>query len=158
MSDSLKRGKEVALRFLVYRDRSTMEIRDHLTKKGFSTPTIQSTVLYLTENNYLNDGRFVENWALSRIRGKKFGKFRVQQELAKKGLPQELVEEQLEKVYGEVDEMELARQCAQIRWNTIKDPDIEKNKRRLAQYLQRRGFSSDIVFSVLKQLPDNSQE
>jgi len=46
--------------------------------------------------------------------------------------------------------MELAVQCARKKWITLKSFEEKKKKRLLVQYLQRKGFSSNIIYQSVK--------
>ncbi|MBT6717558.1 MAG: regulatory protein RecX [Nitrospina sp.] len=154
--ESLKRAKSHALRYLSYRDRSKWEITEHLKKKEHPHPVIQQTLDYLTELNYLNDQRFALQWGQYKINKKKLGKNRLYVELLNKGIDKEILENTINTLYEDNPEIELAAQCARKKWNTLKGVEEEKKKRRLVQYLQRRGFSADIIYNSLGKLIDSN--
>ena len=153
--EPLKRAKAHALRYLSYRDRSKWELGQYLEKKEHSPPVIQQTLDYLTELNYINDQRFALQWGQYKINKKKLGRKRLYLELLGKGIEKDTIEETLIALYEDNPEMDLAAQCAQKKWATLKGIEKEKKKQRLAQYLQRRGFSSDIIYKSLKTLTDS---
>jgi regulatory protein len=71
-------------------------------------------------------------------------------ELRRKGVAPELVEEALERI-GEDKELEMALDLAtrKLGGASVSDPE---SKRKLAGFLQRRGFHWDIVSRVLDRL------
>ncbi|NIQ02971.1 MAG: hypothetical protein GWM98_09010 [Nitrospinaceae bacterium] len=145
-----QRARSLALRYLSYRDRSEAETAEYLGKKGCEDTCRDRALAFLKEHNYLNDRRFAEHWARSRVQNKQFGRYRVQQELIGKGLARDLVEETLDDVYGTVDERDLARAVVDKKLPALRDLDPAKRKRRLAGLLQRKGFSGDIIYQVLE--------
>ena len=132
----LKRARNRALRYLSYRDRSESEMRTYLMDKDFPPPIVDQTIAYLKNLRYIDDPRFARQWGRMRIEGKQFGKFRLQQELRQKGLNAELIENTLQELYGDVDEVDLARTSVEKKMNGWKHLDKIKQKRRLAQFLQ----------------------
>ncbi len=148
----IKRARNRALRYLSYRDRSESEMRTYLAGKDFLQPIIDQTVSYLTDLGYINDARFARLWGRMRIEGKQFGKFRLQQDLRQKGLNPELIEETLRELYGDVDEVDLARTSAEKKLKGWKHLEKTRQKRRLAQFLQRRGFSGETIYRVMEDL------
>ena len=152
MPDSFKEAKALALRFLSYRDRSEQEVKSHLAKKEFSPAIATRVIEWLVDLNYLNDHRFAQQWGRFRLESKKWGKYRLKQELLSKGLDPELVDETLHNLYNKVDELELALSCVGKKLPAMKGLDLQKKRRRIAQFLQRRGFGGDAVFKVLDQL------
>ena len=71
-------------------------------------------------------------------------------ELLNKGINKEILESALETLYEDNSEAELAIQCARKKLNSLKGIKEEKKKRRLIQYLKRKGFSADIIYQSLK--------
>jgi len=157
-SEELKKAKAIALRYLSYRDRSEFEIREHLRRKEFCKSNIQETVRWLTRLGYLNDERFALNWSRSRISAKKFGEYRLRRELTAKGLATAIIEQTLQLVYSENNEWDLAQSLAQKKLSQFKGVDSKSKSRRLAQYLQRKGFPSDTVFKTVQQLIPNNHD
>ena len=150
--ESFKKAKAHALQYLSYRDRSKWELSQYLGKKEHSPPVIQKTLDYLTELNYVDDQRFALQWGQYKINKNKLGKNRLYFELLGKGVNKETIEGILNTLYVENPEMELAVQCARKKWITLKSFEEKKKKRLLVQYLQRKGFSSDIIYQSLMTL------
>ena len=148
--ESFKKAKAHALKYLSYRDRSKWELSQYLSKKEHSPPVIQKTLNYLTELNYVDDQRFALKWGQYRINKNKIGKNRLYMELLGKGIKKETIEDILNTLYQKNPEMELAVQCASKKWITLKSFEEKKKKRLLVQYLQRKGFSSNIIYQSVK--------
>ena len=153
---SLKKAKAQALQYLSYRDRSKWELSQYLGKKEHSPPVIKKTLDYLTELNYVNDHRFALQWGQYKINKNKIGKNRLYMELLGKGVNKETIQGILNTLYEENPEMGLAVQCARKKWITLKSFEEKKKKRLLVQYLQRKGFSSDIIYQSLMTLAKSS--
>ena len=153
---AFKKAKAHALQYLSYRDRSKWELSQYLGKKEYSPPVIQKTLDYLTELNYVDDHRFALRWGQYKINKNKLGKNRLYFELLGKGVNKETIEGILNTLYEENPEMELAVQCARKKWITLKSFEEKKKKRLLVQYLQRKGFSSDIIYQSLMTLAKSS--
>ncbi len=147
-----KKATPVAIRYLSYRDRSCKEVTAHLTKKGFSETAVQKTVSYLTRLGYLDDERLALSWGRLRIDAKKIGARRLRSELVARGLSKEIVEQALATLFSEVDEWQLALSSARKKLSTMKDVDYEKKRRRLIQFLQRKGFAGDTVMQAVREL------
>ena len=149
-----KKAKAHAFRFISYRDRSNWELAQYLKKKEFSHPVIQQTLDYLTELNYINDQRFALQWSQFKINKNKIGRSRLHMELSSKGIDRAIIEKTLNAIYEDNPEKDLAEQCARKKWISLKGVEKEKKKQRLVQFMQRRGFSSDIIYQSLKTLTE----
>ena len=146
----IKTAKNQALRYLSYRDRSTLEVTQYLKKKEHPQPIIQQALDALIELNYVNDQRFALEWGRYKINKQKLGKNRLYAELLNKGIDKEVLESTLAILYEDNPENELAIQCARKKMNSLQGVEEAKKKRRLIQYLKRRGFSADIVYQSIK--------
>ena len=153
--ESFKKAKGHAIRFLSYRDRSNWELAQYLKKKEYSHPVIQQTLDYLAEINYINDQRFALQWSQFQINKKKIGRSRLYFELSGKGIDKALIEKTLNTIYEDNPEKDIAAQCARKKWVSLKGMEKEKKKQRLVQFMQRRGFSSDIIYQSLKTLTES---
>jgi regulatory protein len=112
---------------------------------------MDAVIVRLKDLNYLSDERFAENYTRVRKEHEKFGRRRVQQDLMMKGVGKELVASTLESAYEDVDEVTLARQY--IARKRIKQPsgaNAQKETVRVMNRLLRAGFSSNVIFKVLR--------
>jgi regulatory protein len=151
-SDELKKARSKAFRYLSYRDRSSREMVEYLNQKGYSRSIVRKTLDRLTELGYIDDERFGVSWGQSRVSSKKFGPRRLKQELLAKGLSDEIVDRTLATLYAEVDEEELARRCAEKKVSSLRGLDVDVQRRRLAQFLQRKGYPATIVYKILDEM------
>ena len=87
---NLEKGKEYALYLLGYRDRSKNEIVKKLKEKNYDEEVIEEVICYLKEKNLLDDQKFAKEWANYSIK-KGFSRKRVEQELRKKGVEEEII-------------------------------------------------------------------
>ena len=149
--DPGKRALACALRILTRRDCSTAELTRKLGDRGIVDPLAGEVVARLQEAGYLDDRRFARQWAESAVRsGRGYGP-RLRLELIRRGVPAEIVAGVLAAVAADYDESEtlgalLARKFAGF--NPAAAPDREK--RRVMQYLQRRGFSTAAIFQAFR--------
>jgi len=112
---------------------------------------MDAVVVRLKELNYLSDARFAEDYTRVRKENEKFGRRRVQQDLAMKGVEKELVAATLETAYEDVDEVVLARQyIARKRMKQPSGENAPKETVRAMNRLMRAGFSSNAIFKVLR--------
>lgn len=120
---------------------------------------IDAVVVRLKELNYLSDTRFAADYTRVRKEHEKFGKRRVQQDLAMKGVGKELVAETIAAAYEDVDEVTLAREyVAKKRMKQPSGANAQKETVRVMNRLMRAGFSSNAIFKVLRawKLPEEA--
>jgi len=147
--DESKKARRLAIKYLVYRDRSRKEMVCYLNKKGFSIRIVGEVLSFLLENNYINDERFAMQFGKSRIENKKIGKLLLKQELKIKGIESQTIKNSLHLLYKKYNEKEIALACAKKKILSYSSNSTEKVMARLARFLQRKGFPRDIVYEVV---------
>ena len=150
--EAFKKAKNQALKYLSYRDRSKWEINQYLEQKQHSHLVIQQTLEYLENLDYVDDQRFAMQWGQFNINKKKLGRNRLYRELLNKGIDRETLENILRTLYENNPEVQLAKECASKKWESLKGVEEDKKKRRLFQHLKRRGFPTDIIYQSLIKL------
>lgn len=99
--------------------------------------------------NYLNDETFARNWARSRAETRGYGPKRIEQELSTKGIGQDLIREVVGETFGQGDESAKAKSLLKKKFKSEQFDD-PKTLRRAVGFLQRRGYSSKVIFDLLK--------
>lgn len=132
---------KIALFYLKFRPRSVFEVEKKLQSKGIAPGEIKKTISVLKKNKLLNDAEFAKMWVRDRNLLKPTGSYLLRLELKKLGISEDIIEAAL----TEQDEAKLARQALESK-SRYRQADFEKK----ASFLQRRGFSIEIIYKVLK--------
>lgn len=149
-----KRAKDYAFRLLSLRARSCAEIRDRLKGRGYDTRVAEEVIADLQRVGLLNDGEFAREWVRDRLHNRPKGKWVLQQELQRKGIAPELIEQVIEKAFREVDEVELATELLRQRIERYRSLDRIKARRRMTDFLARRGFSWEVIKAAVENVED----
>ncbi len=145
-----REAEGVALRYLGIRDRTEHEVRTHLEKKGFHSQAVEEAVSKLRGWGYLDDARVALAMARDRIERSHWGPARLALELGRRGIPPSVVEAVLLQVMEGGSEEQLASSAARRYLRAHPSSTGEQGMRRLAGFLVRRGFSSDVIGRVVK--------
>jgi regulatory protein len=145
----LTRARNAAYRLLTYRPRSRAELIRKLQDREIDDAVIDAVLVDLERLGYVNDRQFAGQWAASRARLSGFGRRRIELELRNKGVDRELVSETLAEVLGPDAELETAKAVAAKKLNALANVDRETRRRRLSGFLERKGFSYEIIRAVL---------
>jgi regulatory protein len=142
-------GLECALRFLGYRPRSAAEVYNHLISRGYSPAAAAGTLEKLQSLSYLNDATFARDWAASKFKSRGYGPKRIEQELRSKGICETLIRDVLRETCDPRCEAERARALLGKKFESqnLTDPKVV---RRAVGFLRRRGYSSEVIFALLK--------
>ena len=144
------RAKNVAYRYLSYRPRSHAEVEKKLRDKGFGDVTVRTVLSNLTRLDYVDDEKFADQWAQSRVRLRGLGRRRIERELIDKGVDRETARRALDGVLTADLEIETAKRAVERKLASMRALDRETRRRRLAGFLERKGFSFAVIRHFIK--------
>lgn len=130
-----------ALRLLARREHSRQELARKLAPHAESAEGVEVLLRELQEKKQLSDERFATERA--RVLSRKFGAARIRQDLKSKGVSEEISG----RLVSNSEEMEKARTILERKYREPAASREERAKR--MRFLQSRGFSSEIIFSLL---------
>jgi len=146
-----KSVKAAAMRFLKIRPRSIGELKEKLVIKGFLKDEIEVVVQQLIASGLLDDRAFTKSWINYRL-ARPFGFRRIIQELKVKGVDQDIIDQAIADFDDDYNPEKVALELAQRRCQRQPAIDPLKKKKRVLDFLLRRGFDVDIAMKVLKKL------
>jgi len=146
--DSKERAYQQAMLFLSYRARSEKEIRQNLLKHEYSEDVVEGTLQRLRESGLANDNEFARAWVENRSTFRPRSRRALTMELRQKGLDVETVNAAV----SEVDESALAYETARKRAPRLKGLEWSEFRKKLSEYLARRGFPYSVITSTVTQL------
>ena len=145
-----KDPKSYALKLLSIRLRSEEELRRRLKRKGFREEDIDKAIKDLKETGLLNDREFAEAFYESKSK-RLWSSSLIASHLKRFGISGEIIEEVLRSKEDEALKEEIVEKMkSMVERSSLKDED--KVRRRLYNYLRRRGFSHSFIMDVLKEI------
>ena len=148
LNDEAREGLERALKFIDYRPRSSGETTDRLRRCGYSGATIRVVIKYLEACGLLDDREFARVYLGEMLR-KGYGYHRVRDELLKKRLNRELVDDMMED-YPIDEEIDRAVKIASRLSKRIVADDPSKLSRKMVGYMMRKGYSRQIAVEAYR--------
>ena len=146
MSES-ERAYLSGLRLLSYRSRSRLEMRQRLSKR-FSEEAVAEAVSRLEESGYLDDASFARSWKEGREDHKPRSATLIRRELRYRGVSNELAES----VTAGMDDEASAYEAGRRRLSALRGVDKRTFRRRMGNYLRRRGFATGLVIRTVDRL------
>jgi regulatory protein len=146
--DSRERAWGQALLFLSYRARSESEIRQNLSKHEIAEAVIEETLERLRRDGFANDKKFASAWVENRSTFHPRGRRALALELRQKGIDDSTIESALK----EVDEEALAYQAGQKKANKLKVLEWSEFRKKMSEFLARRGFSFSVIAPIVARL------
>lgn len=142
------------LKFLNRRPHTTFEIKTKLFKKGFKSLQINSAIEKASELKLLNDKNTAEIY-ISELLHKGYGKHKITQAMKQKGISNDTILELTSNLCKDEQEKEKAYDIFYKKLNLLKKNKSlteQKIKERLFRFMQGKGFSNDIIFTLLRKI------
>ena len=144
------KGKNKALNILSKASQSEKKMREKL-KDDFEEDTIDDIVYFLKKYNFINDNELASKIVTTNVNLNKYGKNKIKQNLYNKGLEKSSIDEAISEIDQDV-EFENALYLAEKRYERVKKEDPKKAYAKVANHLAYKGFSYDIIKSVLNKI------
>ena len=146
-ADTFRKAKERALHLLTDRDYCFVELYNKL-EKNYPHEICLSVCRKMAEMGFVNDAAYAEKFARQLFEIKKFGMYRAKQEMKRRGLPENVIENALEP-YNDRDDI-LERLEALVDKKYARYLNDDKGVKKVKSALVRLGYSYDEVNIVLK--------
>ncbi len=152
---------QYAVRTVAGRGLSASEMRRKLALRAAQREDVDRVVAALQDAGALNDERFAESFAASRLENRGFGRMRVLRDLRARQVSPRTAEEAVTSAYGETDETALIEHYIAKKFRG-KDMPVylaeEKNLASAFRKLRTAGFSPGNSIRVLKKYSQRAEE
>ena len=152
--DNRERALQQAYLFLSYRARSQDEIRNNLRKHEYPEAVIEETLERLGQDGFANDKQFARAWVENRNTFRPRGRRALAMELRQKGIDDETIQSTLEGL----DEETLAYEAGLKKASRLRVLEWGDFRKKLGDFLSRRGFSYSVSTSTAKRRWDEMHE
>ncbi|WP_430928336.1 regulatory protein RecX [Polaribacter marinivivus] len=146
--DEIKRKLE---QYCVYQDRCHKEVEQKMREYNLIPEAKEMILLSLLQDNFLNEERFAKSFARGKFRIKHWGKQRIVRELKFRDISSNNIKTALK----EIDEQEYLKTIYSItekRNEAISEPNIYKRKRKLIDFLMRKGYENELIYKTVDEV------
>jgi len=140
-SDHFHRCLNAAYQYLSYRPRSEAEVSGRLKRRGFDGDCIEAVVARLKERGLVDDVAFAQFWKENRESFSPRSQRLTKLELRRMGVVSDIIEQ----VVDDVDDGDSAYRAALGKTRHWPLSDYQSFRRRLGEYLRRRGFNYEVI-------------
>ncbi len=150
--------KQAAYAYISYKPRTARQVHIKLVHKGYTPEEAAIAVEFLQDLGYVDDADYARRFARDYLRRKAVSTAKLRQELANRGISNPMIEQTCSELFAEQDAHELnldqARQAVQKKLRSATKMKTtatapEKRRQALVSYLQRQGFSWEVIRTVL---------
>ncbi|MFD1094768.1 regulatory protein RecX [Salegentibacter chungangensis] len=152
-SYTIKEATIKLMQFCAYRDRSHKEVEDKLKEMRMIPAAQELIIMRLMQEDFLNEERFARSFVRGKFRIKKWGRVRIKQELKMREISSPVIRMAMTEI-NEEDYRETLSELAEKKLNSISEPNSFKKKKKLSDFLLRKGYEANLVFDSVNSLTD----
>lgn len=145
--------KSYLLKLLARRDHSRRELLNKASRKEYPREVILSALDELDQKGYLNEDSFAEKFIADKYNLNQWGPAKIRAHLIKKGVSKAVIEGKIDAFF---EERELKSTFLNLvlkrKRRFLKEEDLYKRKKKVFDYLNRKGFTPDSIFSHIDEL------
>jgi len=150
-SYTLKEATLKLMQYCAYRDRSQKEVEEKLLEMRMIPAAREEIIIKLMQEGFLNEERFARSFVRGKFRIKKWGRYRITQELKLREISSPIIKLAMTEI-EEADYKTTLYSLAEKKLNLLTEPDKFKRKKKLSDYLIRKGYESSLVYEVTEDL------
>ena len=154
---SIKEAINKIEHFCAYQERCHEEVVQKLRTMKMDSEEIDTIMVHLISDNFLNEERFACSFARGKHRIKHWGKIRIINELKSKKITQTLINIALKEISSE-EYATTFHTLAERNWESIRETNLLKKRKKFCDYMLRRGFESNLVFEKVKELENLKED
>lgn len=138
--------------YCAYQERSHFDVKNKLFELGVWSKYHDSITASLIEDDYLNEERFAIQFVGGYFRTKQWGRVKIKHALKQKQVSDYCIRKGMKEI-GESDYRATLKKLAEQKLRTLKsEKNIFTKKRKLQDSLLRKGFETEYVSRVIKDL------
>lgn len=134
-----------------YQDRCYKEVEEKLKNFTLIPAAKEQVMIFLIENNYINEERFAKSFARGKHNYKYWGKNRIALELKFRAISKKNIELALAEIPNEIY-LNNFHQLAEKHWDSIKEKKGPKKNKKFVDFLLRKGYESPLIYEKLQEL------
>jgi regulatory protein len=157
--EAARRARSKALQYLTGKPRTAEEVRRNLRKNDHSETAIEDALAWLREHDYVDDAAYAQRYAQQRFDSKGYGPRRIRHELKKRGVDKRHTDRALDEAIERDEALEHARSHARKRLSRLErdEPNPWKRRKKLSDYLLRRGFTHGMIREVVREVAEREE-
>lgn len=148
---TINEAKKKVEGYCAYQERCHLEVTTKLRTMRMIPEAIDLITTHLIQNDFLNEERFSRSYARGKFNVKNWGKTKIVSELRRRNISKYNIKLAMEEI-DEEDYIQKLDLIARKRLIQIKEVNLQKRKKKLANYLLYRGWEINLVYSKISEL------
>lgn len=144
-------AKKKLEQYCAYQERCHKEVQQKLKDMQMIPEAIDQIIGHLLEHNFLNEERFAKTFVKGKFTIKKWGRRRLTLALKQKDISKYTINLALNTI-GNDEYIDTFNALAEKKLQSIRESNVLKKKKKLADYLLYRGWESHLVYDKVNEL------
>jgi len=141
-----------AMRICSKQEKCKFDIKEKLFKLGLENKYITEVIEQLEIEHFINEDRYCEFYVKDKYKLSKWGRKKIVFSLKQKQIKDSIIQKSLlqidQNLYEEIFKSELIK-----KYKTLKNSELAKQKAKLINFAQSRGYENDLIFRVINETP-----
>lgn len=150
--------REYLIRLLGRRDHASHELRLKGIKKGYDSEILDQIIAELEEKNYINNYAFTKKYVHDKFRFNNWGPNKIKAELSKKKIRKSTIAQVLEEELDQQSKIETIHELIEKKKPSLLRTDPDKRRKKIFDYLFRKGYKSQIILNQIDQLIERIEQ
>ena len=145
---NIKEAIEKIKNYCAIQDRCQWETERKLKEYGLDDDVIESIMVDLILEKYVDEQRFAKSFSRGKFRIKRWGKVKIKNELRNRNISEYCINIGI----SQIDEMEYINNLEKFyiqKRDSLKDKNDFIRKGKIATYLQQKGFESNLIWDLI---------
>lgn len=111
----------------------------------------EELMVYLIENNFLNEERFAQSFTRGKHNYKKWGKVRIVNELKSRNISSTIIKIALKELNDSLY-LETFDEITNKHWESIAESNFMKKRKKFCDYFMRKGWENELIYEKVREL------
>src|SRR5690625_356927 len=148
---TLEEALQKLMRFCTYRERCHKEVKQKLYQLQILPEYQDEIIVKLISEDFLNDERFAKTFAYDKFNLQKWGRYRIRKEHESQQISGYLIDKALLQI-DEEEYLQTFKNQLEKTLQSISETHPLKKKRKIVDYLLRKGFESPMVYDAVNNI------
>ncbi len=142
-----KKAYEIALRYLSYRDRTVLEVKNYLIKKNYDNSVVEVVIQKLIDNEFLDDYKYAKKYISYKTSNNNWGEYKISYELRKKGIAESIIQD----IVNSYSDYDYEKLCNLVKSKFINEYAVDRYKAtaKAIAFLQRKGHNYEVSKKIV---------
>ena len=150
-SYSSKEVRQKLEHYCAYQDRCHQEVYQKMFSFSLTAHEKEELMVYLIDNNFLNEERFAQSFTRGKHNYKNWGKIRIVNELKARNISSTIIKIALKEINDSLY-LETFEELSEKHWNTINESNLMKKRKKFCDFFMRKGWENSLIYEKVREL------